>query len=467
MSLSVHSTPVLFSQNQFSKNKEGASKTKVSPAQSFKTIASDDVLFSGASSSKTPHKTSLWTAGLFTLASLLVPSWAVAERETQSNETPRIHATLKSDHRPTSPTCTDDGQRPLNVDDSLRGLRLISAEQVALTKYLKPRTSRIWALPAADKSTSSLLPEALEMSRGTGFTCQEDGLIVTNHHVVSLVLKEGGSIMVTLGNKSYSATVVDTDELADLAILKIDTKGEKLSTLHFSPEIEHGEIVALMGYPGLENVTSFGTLSALYQLFSSFPKHVTDAPINPGNSGGAATNLKGQMIGHIVTKASNPLIDNQGFLNPTEYLKSALQRLHQGKSIHNRLSLGIMIMPRHEVAFFSDEDIHELFEDDLKRNELKTVRKAALEASELMGEAFGISMAGISPIGPNGEPTIAATSGNFQLGDVIVAVNGQAFQSQAQFLAQVKSIFQDEAFELTVIREGEKITLKFNDNESH
>ncbi len=533
MDFSVYSAPTLVAKNQ-----QGASKTTFSPSQQLRGTLSDDVMFSGDSRSKASHKSSFLKAGLFAFAALLFPSWAMASQEASSNDSFEIPASLKSDHRPTSPTCPDDDQRPAEVAENLRGSKLISAEQVALAEYLEPRTvliltkpnpSSVSKLPPTDSKKPSspneanesyanffnfmetppelakfieqfklpngqyvfpalpqeLLPE-LEKSTenfqtpknnpepspprgqaGTGFICQEDGLILTNHHVIEKV-EEGGEIVVDLGTKRYQAKLIATDPYVDLAFLKIDTRGEKLPTLSFAPEVKKGELVASMGNPtGFKNVMNIGDLSALYQVSPpewndpSPPFHIVNSAVNKGNSGGASVNIKGEMLGQLFAKSADPFVEGQGYVAPQEYIEGAINRLHAGKPIDNRLSIGIDIRPLHEMTFLSNKDIQELAKGELEANELKIVRDIALGVSERMDETFGVSVGSIIPTGANGEPTLAASSGNFQLGDVIVAVNGQSFESMPQFIAQVKSIFQDEAFELTLIRDGKKKTVSF------
>ncbi|MGD0145033.1 MAG: trypsin-like peptidase domain-containing protein [Rhizomicrobium sp.] len=128
-----------------------------------------------------------------------------------------------------------------------------------------------------------------------------DGVILTNNHVV-----EGGQdIVVALADKrEFKARVLLADSRTDLAVLKIDTKGEKLPTVEFgdSDKLEVGDLVLAIGDPfGVGQTVTMGIVSALartqvsasdYQFFIQ-----TDAAINPGNSGGALVTTDGKLAG--------------------------------------------------------------------------------------------------------------------------------------------------------------------------
>ncbi len=143
--------------------------------------------------------------------------------------------------------------------------------------------------------------ERIQRSLGSGVIVQEDGVIVTNHHVV-----EGADeITVALSDRrEFDAEIILNDEKTDLAILRIKTGGEKLPTLKFSDSdtVEVGDLVLAIGNPfGVGQTVTSGIVSALartqvsgqdYQFFIQ-----TDAAVNPGNSGGALIGMNGELIG--------------------------------------------------------------------------------------------------------------------------------------------------------------------------
>ena len=140
-----------------------------------------------------------------------------------------------------------------------------------------------------------------ESSLGSGVIVRPDGTIVTNHHVI-----EGATeITVVLADRrEFAATTLGSDSGTDLAVLKIDTRGEVLPFLEFqdSDDIEVGDLVLAIGNPfGVGQTVTSGIVSALARTqvgindLNFFIQ--TDAAINPGNSGGALISLDGKLIG--------------------------------------------------------------------------------------------------------------------------------------------------------------------------
>jgi serine protease Do len=138
-------------------------------------------------------------------------------------------------------------------------------------------------------------------SLGSGVIVDEDGWIVTNHHVVRRATK----IHVTLSDGSrYEARYVSGDEKNDLALLKIDPKSP-LPAVEIAADSEPmlGETVIAVGNPfGLKHTVTRGVISAKNRSYDTgevvFDDILqTDAAINPGNSGGPLINLRGQLVG--------------------------------------------------------------------------------------------------------------------------------------------------------------------------
>jgi serine protease Do len=136
---------------------------------------------------------------------------------------------------------------------------------------------------------------------GSGVIVRENGVIVTNHHVI----KSGGTIDVILSDKrTFTAKVLLSDERTDLAVLQIDAKGEKLPYLELrdSDEVEVGDLVLAIGNPfGVGQTVTSGIVSAVARTSVSITDVrsfiQTDAAINPGNSGGALVTLDGKLAG--------------------------------------------------------------------------------------------------------------------------------------------------------------------------
>ncbi|WP_413568366.1 trypsin-like peptidase domain-containing protein [Bdellovibrio sp. HCB117] len=167
-----------------------------------------------------------------------------------------------------------------------------------------------------------------QMGLGTGFIIREDGLIITNNHVIA-----GADVInVQLSEKSkdvYEATLIGSDERTDIALIKITPKaGEKLpyAVLGSSKDVEVGEWVAAFGNPfGHGHSMTKGIVSSKGRditEINKIPLIQTDASINPGNSGGPLVNTKGQVIG--VNSAIDARAQGIGFAIPIDEVKAIL-----------------------------------------------------------------------------------------------------------------------------------------------
>ncbi|HXG52830.1 MAG TPA: DegQ family serine endoprotease [candidate division Zixibacteria bacterium] len=142
-------------------------------------------------------------------------------------------------------------------------------------------------------------PEFRQRGLGSGFIIERDGTILTNNHVVENAQK----IVVQLyDGRQYAAKIVGRDEKTDLAVIKIDAKGElPVAPLGDSDRLRVGEWVLAMGSPfGLQNTVTAGIVSAKSRQIGAGPYDdfiQTDASINPGNSGGPLINLRGEVVG--------------------------------------------------------------------------------------------------------------------------------------------------------------------------
>lgn len=142
---------------------------------------------------------------------------------------------------------------------------------------------------------------------GSGFILTSDGYVVTNNHVV-----EGAtSVTVKLYNgDEYDAEVIGTDEMNDVALLKIDATGLQAVTIGDSDQIEVGEEVIAIGNPlgELTFTMTAGVVSALDREINTDGKPInmlqTDVAINSGNSGGALFDMNGNVIGITSAKYS-------------------------------------------------------------------------------------------------------------------------------------------------------------------
>ena len=140
------------------------------------------------------------------------------------------------------------------------------------------------------------------VSSGSGFVLSKDGYIVTNYHVV----QDADEVAVKfLDRKEFKAKVIGTDELSDIALLKIDSEDLNPVLVGNSEDVEQGDGVIAIGSPyNYDFSVTFGIISAKGRGITSgrgigdyVPYLQTDAAVNRGNSGGPLFNLDGEVIG--------------------------------------------------------------------------------------------------------------------------------------------------------------------------
>ena len=182
-----------------------------------------------------------------------------------------------------------------------------------------------------------------EVGAGSGFIVSEDGLILTNKHVV--LDKEAEYTVLTNDGKKYSAKVLALNPVQDLAIIKIQDpltkleQGKKFIPIKLgdssSIQIGQGAIAIGNALGELRNTVSVGVISGLGRTVSAsggqgFSETLegiiqTDAAINPGNSGGPLLNLKGEVIGINTAMAQGA--QTIGFAIPINIAKKDIQQV--------------------------------------------------------------------------------------------------------------------------------------------
>jgi serine protease Do len=270
--------------------------------------------------------------------------------------------------------------------------------------------------------------QAPQRGSGSGFIISPDGYIMTNNHVVENATRV--TVQMT-DRREFNATVVGRDPNTDVAVLKID--GENLPTVKIgnSSVLDVGDWVLALGYPLSlgETVTagiisakgrSIGIMQRADQAGASPVEHFiqTDAAINPGNSGGPLVNLQGEAIGMNTAIASTTgTYTGYGFAVPIELAKRVADDLIRYGSVR-RPKLGV------QISATTPADV-EVFK---------------------LSEAAGAVVRGVQD-GP-------ARDAGIQLGDVIVAVDGQPIRDDGDLLERVALRQPGERVALDVIRYG-------------
>ena len=168
-----------------------------------------------------------------------------------------------------------------------------------------------------------------QRSLGSGFIIRQDGVIVTNYHVVD----NADKITVRLlDGREFTGKVAGKDQKTDIALIKIDASDLRPALLGDSDQLQVGEWVMAVGNPfGLDYTVTSGIVSAKDREIGAGPyDHFiqTDTKINPGNSGGPLLNMKGEVVGidaAIFSQSGGNI--GIGFAIPINLVKSLLPQL--------------------------------------------------------------------------------------------------------------------------------------------
>jgi serine protease Do len=266
-------------------------------------------------------------------------------------------------------------------------------------------------------------------SLGSGFVIDaEEGIVVTNNHVIA----DADDIEVNFSDGvTLKATLVGTDAKTDIAVLKIDPAGHKLTAVSFgdSDKMRIGDWVMAIGNPfGLGGTVTVGIISARNRDINSGPYDdfiQTDAAINRGNSGGPLFNMNGEVIGintAIISPSGGSI--GIGFSIPAKMAVSVVEQLRQyGET--RRGWLGVRIQP------VTDEIAESLGMDSAK----------------------GALVAGIIKGGP-------VDNGQIQPGDVIVKFDGKDIDNMRDLPRVVAESPVGKAVEVVLVRKGEEMAVQ-------
>ncbi len=195
----------------------------------------------------------------------------------------------------------------------------------------------------------------IKVGGGSGFFVSEDGLMLTNRHVVS---EAHATYTVSVGEEKYEAMVVARDPINDVAILKVKPDGGKMPylTLAETKHLKLGQSVIAVGNAlgEFQNTVSTGVVSGLSRFIAASSDMLghqerlrgliqTDAAINPGNSGGPLINLDGEAIGINVAVVFGA--QNIGFAIPIERAKRDLDEIKRyGRIRHPYLGVRYLLL---------------------------------------------------------------------------------------------------------------------------
>ena len=302
---------------------------------------------------------------------------------------------------------------------------------------------------AFDSVDPRLIPDLPEdffqFSGGSGFVWDDEGHIVTNHHVVA----GADRVTVILSDRTeLDAEVLGTDPDSDLAVMRVEDTDGLLRTVSLgdSDLVNVGQLAAAVGNPfGQQFSITSGIVSGVGRTIRSdhspfsIPEVIqTDAPINPGNSGGPLLDRKGQVIGVNTLIISRTGVNSGiGFAVPINIAKQVIPALVEDEEFHYSW-LGISGA---------------------------SLRADVAEAMGLPRDTRGALVIEVVPQGPADEAGLQGSDQTQMLegiefpvgGDVVVSVDGQPVKGIDDVIAYlVAKTRPDQEITLEVIRNGER-----------
>ncbi len=200
-------------------------------------------------------------------------------------------------------------------------------------------------------------PRGGGVSFGSGFIISSDGYVLTNHHVIA----NTDEVLVRLADRrEFKAKVIGSDEMSDVALLKLEATGLPILQIADSNKVKPGQWVIAIGSPfGFDHSVTAGIVSGIgrpsldgNQRYVPFIQ--TDVAINRGNSGGPLMNTAGEVVG-----INSQIFSNSGgymgvsFAIPMEVAMNAVQQLKQtGKVTRGQLGVQIRDVSREETQEF-------------------------------------------------------------------------------------------------------------------
>jgi serine protease Do len=257
---------------------------------------------------------------------------------------------------------------------------------------------------------------------GSGFIISADGKILTNHHVVD----GADRVIVHLSDRrDFTAKVVGSDPLSDVALLKVDATGLPYLRLSESKALKPGQWVVAIGSPfGFDHSVTAGIVSgvgrrSLDPSQQYVPFIQTDVPINKGNSGGPLLNLRGEVVG-----INSQIFSNSGgymgvsFAIPIEIAMNSVQQLQATGKVRRGV-LGVRIQ----------------------------------EVTGQIARAMGLPRSGGALVA-SVDPSSAAAKAGVKTGDLITSFNGAEIDSSADLPPLVGSLPPGSHAKLGLRRDG-------------
>ena len=275
-----------------------------------------------------------------------------------------------------------------------------------------------------------------ERGQGSGVIINENGMVLTNAHVVEKV----DNVSVTLADGTIcDGQVLGTDAVTDLALVKIqESNYSSFAPLGNSEDLEVGDWAIALGTPyGLEKTVTLGIVSSLHRDITSLgfsDKRLdliqTDAAINPGNSGGPLINSNGEVIGINTLVRSGPGA-GLGFAIPINLAKNVSDQLLQnGEVIHPYLGVQLISL-NPKIAREHNQDPNSLVQ---------------------LPERNGALIQSVIPNSP-------AEKAGLRRGDLVIAAENISIKEPKALLDEVEKAQIGKVFLLNILRDNKEIQI--------
>jgi len=256
-----------------------------------------------------------------------------------------VIATAQAPAQPPAPTAARHGLFALDEDlQSLAervGPSVVTIEVSGLTTVLDPNTRQATFI-------------AKEQGMGSGIIVDPSGYILTNAHVAEHATSVSVLVYRHRNNPAggaedgqrFTATIVGSDALTDIALLKVEATDLPALKLADSDEVHVGQLCLAFGSPlGLQNTVTMGVISATQRQLNNTTPVVylqTDAAINPGNSGGPLANIQGEVIGmNTMIASQSGGSEGVGFSIPSNMVRFIYEQLRSQGHVR-RGTIGIL-----------------------------------------------------------------------------------------------------------------------------
>ncbi len=338
---------------------------------------------------------------------------------------------------------------PIGVDEDIFQMEVSKGGPVFVEDVLSVRDngSALTVNQIAQKCTKSSVGIMVETTQyyfgqayktggvGSGFILSEDGYIATNHHVI----ENASKITVVLHDGTeYEATLVGSDSITDIAVVKINAKDLPVMERGNSDEVLVGDLAVAIGTPAsieLAGTVTDGIISAVNRkidITDNYGRVVktmtliqTNATINPGNSGGPLINKYGQVIGINTLKLTDQY-EGIGFAIPINGAISIINQLISDGTVSDR-------------------------GDNLVAGKA-SIGIQCVDVTDQEADYYGIPKGVlVMQINKNG----SAAKAGLRRGDIIIAFNGKTVSSTDEINVIKEEFKAGDTITLTVFRDGE------------